>query len=237
MWEWLAAPIAGDGIHAMTDLRSWHARLMFLAWGVVAPLAVLIARYFKVLPGQDWPRQLDSQFWWRCHWIGQSIVFALSVSAGLLMIVESAESVNWHGRMGYAVLGLVSMQVVFGYFRGSKGGPGERQLVGDHYLMSPRRRVFEWVHKFCGYLVLALAAFTIVFGLWNVNAPRWMWLLIVLWWCVLGVAVIALQRRGMAIETYQAIWGPDPKHPGNTHLSAAWGTHRRDTSGATPDSK
>jgi hypothetical protein len=57
--DWLLAPIDATRAHEVGFAVSWHARSMVLAWAVLAPLAVVIARYFKVLPGQDWPRELD----------------------------------------------------------------------------------------------------------------------------------------------------------------------------------
>ncbi len=231
MWEYLSAPFDADRAHEISDLRLWHARLMFLAWGFLAPSAVLIARFFKVLPSQDWPNRLDSQFWWRCHWIGQSIVMVLTVIASGLMIFTVQNQSGWHGWLGYTVLMLVCVQVILGYLRGSKGGPGDPQpdgsLNGDHYSMTKRRRTFESVHKTVGYTTLLLALSTIMAGLWLVNSPRWMWLIVALWWGCLAIAFVVLQRRGMAIDTYQAIWGPDSEHPGNKLPTVSWGMNRR----------
>jgi hypothetical protein len=36
---------------------------------------------------------------------------------------------------------------------------------------------------------------------------------------------VTLQRRGLAVDTYQAIWGPDPQHPGNA-TPPGWGMNR-----------
>ena len=35
-----------------------------------------------------------------------------------------------------------------------------------------------------------------------------------------------LQRQGRCIDTYQAIWGPDPRHPGNRLKPVGWGVRR-----------
>ena len=83
-----------------------------------------------------------------------------------------------------------------------------RDLRGDHYDMTPRRILFEAVHKGAGYLVLLLALASTATGLRQADAPRWMVLLIGLWWSVLAVAFIIWQRRGRCLDTYQAIWGP-----------------------------
>lgn len=230
MWDWLLSSIHDNHLHAPTDTQLWHARLMFAAWGVIAPIAILIARFCKVLPSQDWPRQLDNRFWWRCHWIGQTAVLALSLGAAALVMNAAITTHNLHGTLGFGVLLLVCSQVVLGLLRGSKGGPDDRRsngdLHGDHYAMTRRRRMFEQLHKSLGYLVLLLAAINILTGLWAVNAPRWMWLTIALWWGTLIWLSASLQQRGFAIDTYQAIFGPDPEYPGNQLPPAGWGMQR-----------
>lgn len=227
--DWLLAPIDATRAHEVGFAVSWHARSMVLAWAVLAPLAVVIARYFKVLPGQDWPRELDRQFWWRSHWMGQGIVVSLSLF-GLGLILGSAKGGTLHGVLGYVLLALMAVQVVFGVFRGSKGGPTapghDGSLRGDHYDMTPWRVMFEWCHKLLGYLALGLSVAVVTMGLWLANAPVWMWLAIGLWWGTLIAAVIVLQAKGRAIDTYQAIWGPDPTHPGNRRAPIGWGLRR-----------
>jgi len=222
MWEWLAAPINPARAHEVGFAVAWHARSMTLAWAVLAPLAVLAARFLKVLPWQNWPQELDTQLWWRCHWIGQTAVLLLTVF-GLGLILPHVQASSWHGRLGYGVIALTLLQIGLGVFRGTKGGPtapaADGSPRGDHYDMTPWRIMFERVHKSLGYLLLALAVVTVTFGLWHANAPRWMWLAILLWWGVLAALSLRLQRKGWAVETYKAIWGPDPAHPGNQHAA------------------
>lgn len=227
--DWLLAPLDPSRAHEVGFAVSWHARTMVAGWGVLAPAAVLIARYFKVLPGQDWPRELDSQTWWKVHWMGQAAVALLTVF-GLGLILGAAKGGSLHGQLGYAVLILLAFQVGLGIFRGSKGGPTapaqDGSPRGDHYDMTPWRVTFEWVHKLTGYALLLLALIVIVLGLWQANAPVWMWLVLGGYWLgLLGIAAY-LQRRGWAVDTYQAIWGPDPEHPGNRRKPIGWGINR-----------
>ena len=198
---------------------------MILAWGILAPLAVLIARFYKVLPGQDWPRQLDNQLWWRVHWIGQSLVLLLTF-LGAALIVSGNLPATLHGVLGYAVLLLVLGQVLLGFLRGTKGGPTSPTMRGDHYDMTRWRLVFEGVHKALGYALIALAVVVIGLGLWDANALRWMWLTLGLWWGILLVLAARLQRSGRAIDTYQAIWGPGVEHPGNNLPAPGWNMRR-----------
>lgn len=218
MLDWLLLPIDLTRPHDVGFYTSWHGRSMVAAWGILAPLAVLTARFLKIWPGQDWPKELDSQIWWRSHWIGQSCTFLLTL-CGFWLIYGTSDALNWHTVSGYAILSLIVVQIVIGIFRGSKGGPtapaADGSLRGDHYDMTPWRLMFERVHKTLGYFLLLLGAATIVSGMWFVNAPRWMWITLFFWWICLTIIAIALQRKGWAVDTYQAIWGPDPAHPGN----------------------
>lgn len=230
MLEWLLAPMDATRAHEISWHLSWHARIMVLAWGVLVPIGVVVARYLKIVPGQDWPRQLDSHLWWNTHRICQYSAFVL-MCAGLYLI-RSAPSVTAlpgpHLFLGWCALSLACLQVLGGILRGSKGGPTEPHLHGDHYDMTPRRLVFEAVHKTVGYVAMGFAACAILSGVWQANGPNWMWLSLCLWWGALMVLSILLQRRGMAVDTYQAIWGPDPDLPGNKRKPIGMGITRKE---------
>ena len=60
MLEWLLAPLSGAATHSLAPWAYWHARLMVLGWAVLLPVGVLVARFYKVTPQQDWPRELDN---------------------------------------------------------------------------------------------------------------------------------------------------------------------------------
>jgi hypothetical protein len=230
MLDWLFSPIDPSRVHEVGFAISWHARLMVIGWGVLAPLAVLIARYFKVMPRQDWPRELDNQTWWRSHWMGHSVVVGLTAAGFALVLPTDFSAMSLHNWLGYLMLIGLALQILLGMSRGSKGGPTspapDGSLRGDHYDMTPWRYRFEFLHKALGYSLLLLSIVTILLGLWKANAPVWMWLFLVVWWIVLIAAFVALQKRGMAIDTYQAIWGTDPNHPGNAQKTPGWGVRR-----------
>ena len=164
MLEWLLEPVDPSRPHLVGFAVAWHGRMMVLAWGVIAPLAVLTARFLKILPNQDWPRELDNQFWWRTHWIGQSLAVALTVLS-VLLVQSAVTSTGWHGFLGYGVLAVGVLQTALGVCRGSKGGPTapspDGGLSGDHYDMTRWRILFEFMHKSLGYVALVLAAATI----------------------------------------------------------------------------
>lgn len=229
IFEWLINPIDPGRMHNVGFAVSWHARSMTLAWGVLAPLAVFVARYFKVLPWQDFPRELDSTVWWRSHWMANSLVFFLTI-IGIVLIYTPSIIISLHGILGYTVFVLAMVQIGLGLYRGTKGGPTapspDGSVRGDHYDMTPWRLAFEKLHKSIGYATLFIAAVAIILGLWHANAPRWMWIVILGWWIILAICAVILQRRGWAFDTYQAIWGPGLEHPGNRIPSQGWGMQR-----------
>lgn len=206
-------------LHELEPAVIWHGRLMVLAWAILLPAGVIAARYFKILPGQHWPKQLDNPTWWYSHLALQytgALVTALAVYfvmtrtlAGNGASILSIQGV--HGIAGWSTIILLLVQVGFGVLRGSKGGPTEIERTGtergDHYDMTQRRRIFEHVHKATGYLALLVAQITILLGLKAAAAPLWMILTISLWWLVLLGAVLLLQNCRLAMDSYEAIWG------------------------------
>ena len=226
---WLLLPLSGNSVHELSFWASWHGRIMVLCWGVLLPFGVLAARFFKVLPSQNWPEALDNKTWWKAHLHGQSAAILLAC-VGVALIWNSASGATllarWHGYMGWAVMALGALQAAAGFARGSKGGPLEPVVRGDHYDMTPRRNTFEKTHKSLGYAALLLAMSTVFMGLVVADAPRWMLLAISLWWLALIAVFAGLQKQGRCIDTYQAIWGPDAAHPGNRIAPIGWGIRR-----------
>ena len=247
--QFLNHPISGSDAHAIADAHKWHARLMVLGWGVMIPTGILVARYFKVLKGQDWPRQLDNRRWWHAHLALQCTGMVLSLVALAIAFraapaagsgILPAVGVAAHETLGWAIVTLGLGQVLGGALRGSKGdhGPAGGSAAprlrfalggaagGDHYLMTARRCAFERLHKASGYLALALSAINILLGLAISDAFVWMWLVIVGYWIALGTVAVVLQRQGRCVDTYQAIYGPDISLPGNARAPIGWGVRR-----------
>ncbi len=231
--EWLLAPIDGTRPHEVSVLMSWHGRVMVFSWAFLIPVGVLLARFFKVMPGQDWPHRLDNKAWWHGHLLLQHAGTALTLLGLVLVLIEtggpSGQVAHWLA--GYAVVISCLLLVAAGWLRGSKGGPTDPapdgSLAGDHYDMTSRRIWFEYAHKGLGYAVLAVSVAAVYTGLWYSNGSRWMFLGFGLWWLVLIAVFVSLQRRGMALDTYQAIWGNDVSHPGNRMKPIGWGVRRR----------
>ncbi len=229
--HWLATPISGSATHSITMLASWHGRAMVLGWSILIPLGIVSARFLKVTPRQNWPDELDNRAWWQLHRILQTLG-VISATAGVALMWGFAQGATLqariHGLFGWTLLFVGWLQIGLGIFRGSKGGPTEPALRGDHYDMTPHRRRFEFWHKLFGWSAMPLAIVTTALGLWIADAPRWMVLVIALWWLALAGVSLRLQLRGLAVDTYQAIWGPDADHPGNRMSGHGWGMKRHD---------
>ena len=167
MTDWLATPWSGATTHQIAPWAYWHARCMVLAWGLLLPLGALLARFFKVVPRQDWPRQRDNPMWWHGHrglqWAG---VLAMSLGAALAwgQAGGATPAARLHAWVGWGLVALGWLQILGGWLRGSKGGPTDIQLRGDHYDMTPRRLAFERWHKGLGWVALLVSVGVVLLG-------------------------------------------------------------------------
>ncbi|WP_284945731.1 cytochrome b561 domain-containing protein [Acidisoma cladoniae] len=209
----------------MANLFLIHAIVMIVAWVILLPAGAMVARFCKVTWRQNWPHVIDNLFWWRVH-------RALQYSGAAMMLVGVLIAYRATGRVplemlhvqaGLVVLFLVLMQIVSTWFRGSKGGPSDmgadparpETWRGDHYDMTRRRQMFEEWHKTFGWISVGIALVTVLLGLQLLNWPLGLsWLFIGLLALQAGLFAVLL-RMSRRIGTYQAIWGPDPTHPGN----------------------
>jgi hypothetical protein len=234
---WLLSPLSGSTHHELPMWIAWHGRAMVAAWAILLPLGVLVARYFKVMPGQAWPDELDNKAWWHWHRILQTGgVVSMTVACWIAMghVHGTSALAQYHRGFGWTLVASGWLQTFSGIWRGSKGGPtarghrtaGADSMRGDHYDMTARRHVFEYVHKLVGTAAIVLAVVVIGMGLKLSDAPRWMVAVLALWWLALAAVALRWQCRGRCIDTYQAIWGPDPIHPGNRMRVVGWGVRR-----------
>lgn len=231
MYEWLVTPIDPDRVHQVGFFISWHGRFMTVAWAGMIPLGIIIARFFKITPTQNWPQQLDNKQWWHGHRFLQYGGVAITAIGTILILFRMTEVMGtaFHTRVGWFVVILAAMQIASGIYRGTKGGPTapapDGSLAGDHFDMTPYRCFFEYYHKAMGYVLFIAATYSIVTGMWIANAYNWMWLVLGLWWLILVIFVVYLQRTGACFDTYLAIWGPDKDLPGNKLKPIGWGVN------------
>lgn len=242
---WLTDPMRGGLPLALSEAARLHGLLTTLAAGVLMPLGVLLARYFKILPGQDWPRELDRRLWWVAH-LGIAYAAAIVFLVGIVIIVfemggledgEDAVEHLTHAHAWFGWLSLAMLAAIFinGWQRGTVGGPGKpapgtlgplHGVAGDHYDMTARRRWFERTHKLIGYLLLAELVACVITGLWYVNAPRGALVSLCAWWVMLLLFALRWERQGRCVDGYQAKWGPAMEHHGNRIPELGWGVRR-----------
>jgi len=223
-WWWQT--LDGSPHHIPDTTIAWHGRIMVAAWSICIPAGILVARFYKVTPWQRFPQQLDNQFWWITHQVLQYLGVLATLFAAWLVTGHTSDSTTVSGRAhsvaGWALCVLCVAQVIGAWLRGSKGGPDNINAWpdspvkrGDHYDRTRRRLIFEQIHIVLGYTTLGLAFVTTTLGLYESEAPRWMWVTLVLWWSLVILRFLQLQRRNTHIQTYQAIWGQAREHPGN----------------------
>jgi hypothetical protein len=224
---WLQTPFSNAATHHLDPAAAWHGRLMVLAWAFLMPLAVVIARFFKITPRQAWPLHLDNPFWFITHRrLGYALVLIMTLGLGLMGWHRSFQFDplrGWHAGIGWLVIFTAWLQVLASLARGTHGGPMNpftrqsrppEDWPGDHFSMTTRRIVFEYTHKSIGYLLVLLVVVEIFTGLNEADAPRWMWFVISAWWSICAAAFAWLQWHVGCIDTYQAIWGLDQTLPG-----------------------
>ena len=197
-----------------------HGGLMIFAWIILAPLCVLIARFLKVMPGQDFPQIKDNPFWWRWHWIGQSVAVAISTAgfAAIVIAKGGAMPATTHGALGLCIVIAGWLQIIGGLLRGSKGGPTDARADparpetwrGDHYDMTLRRRIFEGAHKAAGYGAVLLAPVAAWQGLELAGIERLVSVSTQCFTATIAIAFIAGEWAGWRVPTWRAIWGDEP---------------------------
>ncbi|WP_448948065.1 cytochrome b561 domain-containing protein [Lautropia mirabilis] len=236
--DWLRAPLHTGPLDDVNPVDFWHGVLMGTAGAVLVPVAVLAARYWKIVPGQDWPRIINHRGWQRVHGLC-GVAAVLCLVAGVAMAFQgmslASHLAHPHAWMGWGVMAVLLLLVVNIALRGSIGGPGRHQprtlvhlhdVPGDHYDMTRRRRIFEHGHRWLGYgLMLALFA-NVMTGYWHVNVPRGLAVATLAWWACLALMAWRWERQGRAVDGYQARWGPSMAHPGNRIPRLGGGLHR-----------
>lgn len=227
VFNWSLLPISGNNYHFVDFRTAWHGRIMVFTWSFAIPISILVARFFKVTPKQNWPYQLDNKFWWHTHrYINYLSIFLTVIGIFFIWKHDQYEGISrqLHYYLGWIIALLCVIQLGSSWLRGTKGGPTAPMLdkngkiislFGDHYCMTPKRVLFERIHKFIGYFMWLIALTVTTLGLFIADAPRWMWFCLLVWWIGLVILFWLLQKNGFCIDTYQAIWGPDPTLPGN----------------------
>jgi hypothetical protein len=224
--QWLLAPIVSATVLGREPAYMVHGALMIVSMVLCLPIGAVIARYFKVTPKQNWPIELDSKFWWYCHLVfsylglfASILAMAAIFSTWRVFDLETVSRLNTaqllHLVIGWATLLLCCFIIFTAWFRGTKGGPGEKNIRGDHYDLTPRRLLFESIHKKSSYLFFLLCIFCIGGGLLLIGAKGWMLVVLAFLFLCSVLWIMRLELKGRRIPSYPATWGLRPEHPGN----------------------
>jgi hypothetical protein len=125
-WQWLMSPISGAGTHFVMTGTALHGRLMVIAWGMLVPVGILLSRFYKVTPGQDWPRVLNNPFWFNTHRAFEYAAGVLTLAAAALVLLDNDGRAPWrsfHAAAGWIIVILGWLQLLGSHLRGAMGGP------------------------------------------------------------------------------------------------------------------
>ena len=162
--RWLLTPISGSNEHIIATSTAWHGRLMVLGMGLLTPPLDYRGALFQnhaatglAAPTRQSILVRDPSALGSCDRIVASppawpcALAAAGLAATVVIVL--------HGGLGWALL-LGAVQIVGAWLRGTHGGPVDpftrqprppHDWPGDHFSMTPRRIVFEYVHKWAGY--------------------------------------------------------------------------------------
>lgn len=207
---------------------NYHAMLMVGIWFVLVPVCIITIRYFKPRPSEFGIRTkiaLNNPRWWwfNVHKYGLFVAIGLSL-LGLIvaLLVSKGFSGSVHSWFGLMTILMGCMQVFSALLRGTHGGryyytakPDDPATWhGDHFSMTPRRRMFEAYHKTSGYFTGFFAIGAVASGLMQYPMP-WLAVSAIIAVFVFLGACILLEHKGMKHDGYRAVFGINPEHPFN----------------------
>ncbi|NND42189.1 MAG: hypothetical protein HKO04_08945 [Silicimonas sp.] len=207
---------------------NYHATLMVAVWIVLVPLCISVMRFHKPPPSERgiirdvslWHRE-----WWffSVHKFGLLLAMILVLGGtGVAWIASGGFSGSVHAWFGIVTVVLGVAQIVSSQLRGTRGGKyrvgadpdNPDTWRGDQYDHTPRRRIFEAVHRTTGYFTLFFACGAVGSGLMQYHMPGLAIasILIVLAW----LAVWTIYGfQGRAYDGYRVAHGYGLEHPYN----------------------
>jgi len=207
---------------------NYHAFLMFGVWFVLVPLCIISIRYFKPKPstyGITKKIRLTNISWWWFNVHKYGLFLAIGLSLGGLAValtVSRGFSGSVHSLFGIMTIIMGCLQVGSALLRGTHGGryynnadPDDPSTwKGDHFDMTPRRRMFESYHKTAGYFTGFFAIGAVASGLMQFPIPVLTGVMLTTALLVL-VGCIVLEHKGRRYDGYRAVFGINPDHPHN----------------------
>jgi len=207
---------------------SYHAILMAGIWIVLVPLCIITIRYGKPKPTafgiREEIRLRNGAWWWfSVHKFGFYLAIGLSLAGAIVALtVSRGFSGSIHSVFGATTVILGCLQIISAWLRGTHGGryyfkadpKDPATWHGDHFDMTPRRRLFEAYHKTAGYFAGFFAVGAVASGLMQYPVPMLAEAILIVAFCAL-VLCIVLEHRGLRYDGYRAAFGTNPDNPYN----------------------
>ena len=86
-------------------MKRWHGLLSMMSWGVLLPMGMMLARYFR---RQD-------PYWFYGHMAIQGIGFLVGIAAvviGFRLNDDGLKNIDVHKAIGISILTMASLQVI-----------------------------------------------------------------------------------------------------------------------------
>merc|ERR1712228_1052763 len=163
----------------MGTLQILHGVIMGIAWSLLSSFGIMSSAFRYLYP--------KGPNWFKAHRGVQIAVVCLTLIGFIIAIAFTAEKGAPHFANGHMIGGLIVtllaiLQPINAYFRPhppSDGWPNGKKPQG--------RVVWEYVHKFIGYLTWMLSLIVTAFGFWLIDAEELAYVQIV--WIVLLLVV------------------------------------------------
>lgn len=205
-----------------------HATLMVLVWIVLVPLCITVMRFHKPPPSEKGIRRdvsIRHREWlfFSFHKYGLFLAMFLALGgAAIAFVATEGFSGSVHAWFGSATVLLGGGQIISSQMRGTRGGkyregadPGNPATwQGDQYTRTTKRRIFEAVHKTCGYFTVMCAFGAVGSELMQLHIP-------ILTAVFVGTGLVWLfawaiyEFKGRAYDGYRAAHGYGLEHPYN----------------------
>uniref|UniRef100_A0A0D9W6N6 Cytochrome b561 and DOMON domain-containing protein n=1 Tax=Leersia perrieri TaxID=77586 RepID=A0A0D9W6N6_9ORYZ len=140
----MATKSSGSGVGGGFPPERKHGLLAMMGWGVLMPLGMMAARYF---------RRADP-YWFYAHMAIQGVAFAVGIAAAVLgfrLNDDGLKNVDVHRALGIAILAMASLQVMAFLARPDK--------------TSKVRRFWNWYHHYIGRAAIVVSIGNIFLGL------------------------------------------------------------------------
>lgn len=134
----------GGSSDAGFPAKRWHGLLSMMGWGVLLPMGMMVARYFR---RQD-------PYWFYGHMAVQGVGFLVGIAAvvlGFRLDEDGLKNIFVHKAIGITILAMASLQVTAVLARPDK--------------MSKVRRFWNWYHHNIGRIAILLAMANVFLGL------------------------------------------------------------------------